>query len=59
MKKVRSLVNRGRKVSKMATGCKEKLAVLYLVMAFQASYICFCFYNSLAQSSKQTTTSMC
>jgi len=54
MKKVRSFANRGRKVrKKMAAGCKEKLVLLYLVMAAPASYICFSFNIALDISSKK------
>jgi len=42
-------------MKKMAARCKEKLALLYFVMAAQASYICFSFYNALDIKKKYVT----
>jgi len=47
MKKVRKFENRGRKVEKKwQLGGNEKPEHLYCVVAVQASYICFSFYQA-------------
>jgi len=37
----------------MAAWCKRKLALLYFVMAAQASFVCFSFYHALNIFSKK------
>jgi len=49
----RSFQNWGSKMRKKAALCKEKLVLLYFVMASQASYICFSFTKFLEFSTKK------